>query len=473
MVAYTVDLVEELSTGDVSNFELVGLNIPVRMFLIKSNQEVELTRSVSDFRIVRETEKAVDIAELFLSSNVGIEIGDEIVLTDVSKNKIFGGYVEGVEKKDRVKVIVYSYGKELLTTYVFNSWSNQRLKTIVESIVSETNLSIGYVEDLDITLERWISRESAIENLQKLALASNCSIRVDSDKNFYFEEKGVTYWNTTITRDNSVFLNVEKDTSQMANDILVKGGELRQINSESFTGDGVTKEFTLTYKPLSVKVTVDGSLLSRDSYSVIEEQKKVILNTAPASGSSIVIEYEYFYPQTVRFRSWESINKYGKYFRVLEVKWLKEYTDLVSYGKAYLSEYSRPFFRVRIKRKFDANEIMNVRPGMVVRVIDSVYGIDENMIVQKQEIKVDGIEYVLGSYVSNAVLVQAETINRIKELERRLSSEEVITEFSSIGSSVGVDLTTYSVGNATVTWQDTFILGTGNDIDTTALSGYQ
>lgn len=61
--------------------------------------------------------------------------------------------------------------------------------------------------------------------------------------------------------------------------------------SDAFTGDGATVTFTLTDTPSSItSVKVDGTALSSDDYSVAG--KVVTLDSAPANGKAVVIEYE-------------------------------------------------------------------------------------------------------------------------------------------------------------------------------------
>jgi len=441
-------------------------------FLVVNEQEC----NVYSFKIKKTLESFVDSCEVKLSNQYDndIEIGDEAKLY-WKGNLLFAGYVRKKERKGGYLIVeILSYGEELMSTYVFRNYENKYIHEIVEDLVSETNLNIGEIQQANVKVNRWVCRESIIENLKKLATTLNYDIWTDASKNFYFKQRGIEISSYTFTRQNSNIVSIKQDTTKLANDILIKGGEVRHITTETFTGDGTTEKFTLTYKPLDIKITIDGSLVDPSEYEIREEQKKIIFNTAPANGSSIEVEYSYFYPITVRLQNNQSIDKYGRHFKVLESKWLKTYGDILNYGTSYLGKFSSPLYQVKLERKFDFDEVVSNRPGMLVQFQDNIYNIDTKLEIVAMEIEMTKITYYLSSYVGDILLTQAEIMERIKELERRLSSEEAITIYLGISESIDID-ESEDMESGSVVWEDSFILGdaTNSDIDTTPLSGYK
>lgn len=449
----------------------VDVNKPYPILLISGKDCM-----VHNFKIKKTLESFVDSCEVKISKEYDgyVKIG-LIARLYWKGNLLFAGYVRKKERKGAYLVVeVLSYGEELMNTYVFRNYENKYIHEIVNDLISETNLNIGEIQQTNIKLERWICRESIIENLKKLAIVLNYDIWTDVNKNFYFKQRGIDISTYTFSRQNSNILSIKQDTTKLANDILIKGGEVRNITVDSFTGDGSTKEFTLTYKPLDVKVSIDGSLVSRSEYEIKEEQKKIIFNTAPASGSSIEVEYSYFYPITIRLQNKQSIGKYGRYFKVLELKWLKTQGDIVNYGTSYLNKFAEPLYQIKLERKFDFDEVVSNRPGMLVQFQDNIYNIDTKLEIVGMEIEMTKITYYLSSYVGDILLTQAEIMERIKELERRLSSEEVITLYAGISEEAEVS-ESESMESGSVVWKDSFILGDAakSDIDSTPLSGYK
>ncbi len=432
--------------------------------------------NVYGFKIKKTLESFVDSCEI----KIGKEYDSYVEIGLVARlywkgNLLFAGYVRKKERKGGYLIVeILSYGEELISTYVFRNYENKYIHEIVEDLVSETNLNIGEIQQANVKVNRWVCRESIIENLKKLATTLNYDIWTDANKNFYFKQRGIEISSYTFTRQNSNIISIKQDTTKLANDILIKGGEVRHITTETFTGDGTTKEFTLTYKPLDIKVIIDGSLVNPSEYEIREEQKKIIFNSAPANGSSIEVEYSYFYPITIRLQDNQSISKYGRHFKVLELKWLKTQGDIVNYGTSYLGKFSSPLYQVKLERKFDFDEVTNNRPGMLVQFQDNIYNIDTKLEIVAMEIEMTKITYYLSSYVGDILLTQAEIMERIKELERRLSSEETITLYLGVGESMDID-ESEDMESGSVVWKDTFILGdiSNSDIDIVPLSGYK
>ena len=418
----------------------------------------------------------VDTAKCLVTKREYSEIGETFIVR-YGSDVVFVGYLSDVRGKSAgVKELKFlSYARKLLDVYVFRVWQNVWLEDVVRDIVEkELGLTIEQIDESNILLERWICRETAIENLSKLAYIAEAEFFIDENGKFYWLRKGARDSGYVFKDgEDSKIVSIRHDDRKLCNTVIVKGGEVLTRTHESFSGDGSTMEFELKYRPVSVKVLIDGTEQSRDSYEVIEEQKKIRFDSPPADGSTIDVYYDYFYPITVRLKDYDSIARYGVRSKVVEAKWIKTMSDAIEYARGYLAKYAKPILTVTVWRKFDVNEWKSLFLGYKVRLVSELHNIDEDMVIVGMRLMLDRgiIEYKLSNLEYDTAFLLIEAMRRIKEIERRLSSEDKITD-TLLKSEILMRSVSDTQVESLVSYDASFTLGI-SDITTDKLSWWR
>ncbi len=109
----------------------------------------------------------------------------------------------------------------------------------------------------------------------------------------------------TLTESNSALLEVKTSAKEAYSRVRVIGYTGTDITvKESFSGDGVTKDFVLSYYPRTIiRIIADGS--ETWSYRVDGENKVVHMNTAPTSSLDVYYAAMDMVEQSVRDRGIE------------------------------------------------------------------------------------------------------------------------------------------------------------------------
>jgi len=419
-----------------------------------------------DISIDKELNRAVDEAEIQLNEEdyPNLAVGDEIIITK-DGSKLFGGYVIEKESDNKtLNVKCNSYGYQLNNIYAEEIYENKSPEEIVQDLISNyTDLTYASTATSGVTLTRWVVRGYLNEEIGKLADILQWQIKTDPDKNFYFEPAGYESSGKTLEYGVNLIESTWKfDTTNLTNWVVLKAGQAKLNTQETFSGDGSTTEFTLSFKPIEVRVTVDGvervggyQGQSGIDYYVDNENKKIVFTTAPNSGASIVVEYTFFKPIVVEAKDNSSINQYGIYRKEIQAKWISTYNDARKYAKSYITQYSEPIKIGKLKASIDTD----LRPGQTIRIIDDINNIDEDLTIKKITIKRDFMELEVGSVVTNILDWHAAVEKRIKELEKELTSTPDILQkylYFSENLKVGLKISKievkYRYVNTTIKW---------------------
>lgn len=401
------------------------------MFYIVGVTNVDIMSYVSDFKLERELEKLLDKLTFKVSRRidtlagfVGFNPNVEILL-QFNSIGIFRGRIKTSDKKQVYSLEAYSCAEILDRTLAQKVYENTTPEAIFDDLISTYSDLTPISVVSDIVIDRLVADDYVGTIISNLANAMDWLIYTDSAKNIYFKPRGNTTNASIIRRQsassNAIFGEWKKDYNELCNEIKVTGDNINYDTQETFTGDGSTKDFTLSEQPVSVKVSLDGVESSKDDYDVDAEFKKITFVTAPASLVSIVIDYSYALPLYAVRDDTTSISTNGKFTKIFFHKWLKTRADIITYCKNYIEGYKDALLSNVIQ--MNSAYITIFTPGEQVRIIDDLESYDDYYVINriKLELLKGMVEIHVGSYIPIFSNTQNDIIDRIKELEKNLS----------------------------------------------------
>lgn len=415
------------------------------------------------------TENAVDCAEVVIKA-CDLAVGDEVVFyKEDGTTKIFAGVI--VEKREEKlwKLKILGYGWELNNVWITQVYENKSPEWIVENIIENyTNFTYASTSTSGVTLTKYVANDYAYKIIDELARLLDWQFYTDADKNAYFEPKGIINNGRVFEEGvNCKIVSWREDPSKLANKVRLKGGMVNYTTQQSFTGNGSQKEFVLNYKPTSnIRVLVNGVEKSggvggKGEYEVDAEQRKIIFATAPASGASIQVTYGYEVPIVVESEAPNSIAKYGVVFKEVEMPSIRTFEDARRFVLQYLDVYSEPAISV----DFEIGGIdTTIQQGELITVVDNLRNKNRRVVITKVRYAYpQGITSVeAGSIYYTVYDWQKEVQERIKELEKKVTSETIVMTQRGFKGNLKISL------NAVVTKKkrsinDSFILGHENN----------
>lgn len=223
-------------------------------------------------------------------------------------------YDEKVIKKKKLRLTAHDKLHDFKKTF-FNKSYNKNIdpeagevsaifKDIVETFgdFQASVVSTG-TGDADVVLDNFVAKDAVLlQKLRELADYVNYIFYHDYENDVIrFEPPGDTTFNKAlVTRQNILGIpSWEDNVERMVNKVKIKGARQEDTREDTFTGDGSTTDFDLSFEPFRTKVTVDGTLQKRGlegssesfDYKVDRELQRVEFENAPSNGSNIVVEY--------------------------------------------------------------------------------------------------------------------------------------------------------------------------------------
>lgn len=315
-------------------------------------------------------------------------------------------------------------------------------ETIIEggdSTLTATVVSTGTnAEDL---IDKFPCRKTdRFERLRVLADFYGYQTYFDyDDETVHFEPEGNTTNGNNITVKSNQVAGLpiwQSDNTQLINQIRVEGAE-QLVETEETGTIGTTSGYTttdilLSFQPTSTRVFVDGTLkiggvpgsTSTFDYSVDESEKKIVWNTsqfAPTGGEVVDVRYSYPRPTPVLVKRNSSIASYGISSTVKHFSDIKTVEDARKRGNLYLDAYAEPFLKSMVKVTSINN---SYRVGQKVRIIDTVNGRDELLVINKvikewphkfDQVHVGDKDYTIAEY--NRLVL--DKIKRLEEFQSK------------------------------------------------------
>ncbi len=336
-------------------------------------------------------------------------------------------------------------GYELNNLLIQTVWENKSPEYIVQDIIDNyTNtLTFASSESSGITLTKYIGNAYALDIIKDMMDLLLWELVIDVNDNVYFQPKGEVDNGVTLTNGTDcITSNWKEDNNSMVNHIKVIGGFESFALQETISGTGT--EFTLSKKPQgSLRVTVGGTEISPDYYTVDAENKTV---TFTSSRTDPLFDYSYSRPVIVENQDDASINLYGEIYKTIPAPWLDSFSEARIYAQKILDSYSSPLLSVDVVYP-DINT--NIVVGEKVNVVDDIRNENEQMVVNSitWDASQGTTTYKCGSDVFVFYEWQREVQERIKKIERRFTNEDDIIFTRLFREKFNVDL------EITQTWQ--------------------
>jgi len=429
--------------------------------------------------INKEDSTNTDVLNLQIPFTTSISVGDIVNYYDKDSTLIFHGIVQTIKTSGIKEVEVYDYGAELLQRTVNEIFNDQSPEEIIESIINDYT-TLTYVSTITsgITISTYVAnKKKAWDVVTELSEVLLANFRVDQNKNFQLELEGNTKSSksiTTGTLGNAILDGTWKeDKSKLVNSATVDGDD-RQIferEPELYSGDGSTTEFSLSEIPLDIKVEhpvgtiktgyVEGS--STGDYTIDRDNKKVIFDTAPGSGTdNIQVTYTVSIPISVRRKSKGSIDIYGQHDKNYKKPYIKTRNDARDLALFIINRFSQPLksatFIITSNTEFyDFNSWL---PNQVVDVTDNIFNISGSYIIREVERSNLGeLKVTVGDPSDDFISWSKEAQQRIKQLEEKDDNATILSEDEFVSESITLQ---FDCGITTVTERtfqsDTFYL---------------
>ena len=312
--------------------------------------------------------------------------------------------------------------------------------TLMEDYAGLTAVVGGTVQDYGTThiISKFICNHADVfERCEMLANAIGWQFyyNPDDDK-VYFEENGFPAASTTLTVGTNVSNNPPwaYDKSAMINKYKIIGGEDLVETDETFDGDAAEDTFTLEFTPVSVRVTVGGSLQvgGNDTtsgtfdYQVDTENKQIIFESGSIPGAgvgNVAVTYTHNLPRPVINSNQDSIDTHGTYEKVSFAVELRDVDDVKTYCRQYISTYSIPF---QVCNDVKVVDVSDMFPGQAVTIVDTTHSINKTFYITKTEMYYPYVPDKLAVTDSNSAEEDfGTTVNdRVRRLEEAMGQNQ-------------------------------------------------
>lgn len=315
---------------------------------------------------------------------------DEIEFLDLSDNVIFTGYVREIENGSFKTTSCFDYGVILGEIPIRHNFENMTPVEIIEYVIEtytpftfSASSAVSAITFADIVLYPSRNRK-AIEIIDDMHSVLGTTHYVDKDKVFHLEFEGdetnplVLTVGFNCATDETGWVS---DTSQLAKGVIVNGDNKRIEEIEFKSGNGSQTEFTLTnpYTDIKVEYPVGTALspqvddISSGDYKIYKETKKIVFNSAPASGTNNIKIYYVYNIQTNFSISSTSIYD-NPHTKVINKEFLKEVSDCKKYAEKYYDKFKNPLRNCRLF--FQSMDITLFRANQRIRVVDNLHKVN-------------------------------------------------------------------------------------------------
>lgn len=255
----------------------------------------------------------------------------------------------------------------------------------------------------------------------------------DEDDLVYFVPDNSIPTTTVLTTGIEIANRIQWNTTgeDLANNITIIGGTQLDWNTQSFIGDGITKDFKLDTIPIDTDVYINSTKVYRgvDSsdlkdFIVHNDTKIVSFTTAPALGDIIDINYSYNIPVKVQSSDNTSINKYTQHDLTIVDTRMTNTDDTELQVNNILEQKAQALTSTPLK-VLKNNDLV---PGQSILIIDKTNNINKT-------VNVIGIDYAypypgdlveVGQVASSGLDIQINIIDSIQKLQRQLASNSDI-----------------------------------------------
>jgi hypothetical protein len=379
--------------------------------------------------------------------------------SDGSTN-VFKGIVHGVEEPNVWVLSVLSNGFELVNNYVEKVYKSVSPESIVEDVVDNFTENLVYDSGLSgtsgIVIDEYVAQNYAVNVIKDMMNLLRWRFNIDQNDNCYFNKEGVF-------DDGKIFVNGtnfditkwEESDENVINHVRVEAGFELPRRIEELVG--VDTVFALVNRPdSSVRVLEAGVEVSPDDYKVEPEVPQIVFDVAVTDP---VVEYTYRRRIIVEDENEDSINSpIGRRFQRVDAPYFVTRPDARRFAASVVSEFG--FEEVSVEGVIPSL-VFDLRLNELCRVVDGLRGKSVDLVIQSITFDYDeGVtRLVFGRRLFDFVNWQNGVQERIKELERRFTSDAEKTFVRSTTNKLKVSVEDLS--EPLVVWSPTnsFILG--------------
>lgn len=404
-----------------------------------STGTVIVTRSVFDLVPTLQEGTSVSITRGLVTPS------DEAVFDgEVSKIEEFNGLVTLTIVDEMIKTINAEVTKTYTSADAFAGVGSEIFKDLINSYTDLTadDTSVVSTGTANIRTTFICNHASVYEKIKELCFIYNyIAYYSPTTGKVHFEPREYVTYGTAL----QVGVNIKNqlkwigDGQQLINDFTVLGGELLVEDEVFFDGTGAQAEFTLPYKPVSVRVEVDsgsGFVLQtpgvEDStptgydYVVDKEAPTITFQSGsePTSGSNNVkVTIIRALPVPLRATDSASVGTYGRRRKTQHLVNVQGVTDAESYASAFVSKNKDP----------QKNTIIQTTEtpvaGNLIRVIDKPNRKDLTLYIHRVEKMWPGryTKLTVGEKMFRMTDLQNDNAERLKRLEELSAQNTQIT----------------------------------------------
>lgn len=370
-----------------------------------------------------------------LDNEISTIIKDKINPKSVLK---FGGYVTKLDiNLAYKKVIAQSFGKVLVETEVRGqSYDGKSPEFILNDLITNnTNFTFddrGTATNL--TVDKFIADGKLYDIIRDFASYTNRIFYTTPMKEFIFEPSEYNYIkNKTYTHgDSNVIINKKGfDDTKLVNQLTLIGETQKFSRTQSFTGNGNNKVFTLDHAATTIEVKIGGTLKTpNEDYELDTLSKQITFTTAPSNSASVTTEYAYEIPMVIKGERAASITKYGTHAKKLVLNWITNRTDGVRFVQSYLNRYSE--IQERTSVNF-ASLIGYLSENDVVNLLHSSIGVSGDFVVKSITWNYPEMNtsIVVGEYYFDFFEDDQEIVRKLHDFETAITTSKEIQDYES------------------------------------------
>jgi len=401
-------------------------------YRLGGTQAVGQTLSFSA-KITKKDVRKPSILSFGIRQSTTPQLNDEVHYYDLDNTQVFGGYIQKVVDSNGIQAIeVGDYSIKLGQTKFSVIYTNMSPEAIIEDIITNyTELTYVSTVSTGITIEKIVFKDEWIlDALVKLLEIFSGAYSVDLSKNF---NMWLEFANTCTKSLNYGFdmLSEEgwtRDISVKAEKVIVLGAIVDQRTTETLAGTNTV--FYTSYKPENIQITG----LQRTTpdiagdYAVEEENKKI---TFVSSKTDPVVSYTYKSQVRVEVGTGKTV--------LLE----KKYIESKAQARQLAQRYRDRFFDGAQNsqwKKVDSNiSLYNV--GDSIYVEDAQNGATGYYVIKQVTLELPNrLTLDVGETEEDLYDWQKETIERLKQLEKKSTDGDYVTSYDYLRTDINVDV---------------------------------
>lgn len=372
------------------------------------------------------------------SSGYKPAILDDVKLYDVDGTTVlFGGTIITIDEDvngmvEYCRITCKDYTFELDRTLVIDTFENQTVQSIIESIVGfpTGNFTVTNVDGTQVVKFIAFNYEQPSKCIQQLAQLFEYDWYVDADKDIHFFSKtnNPAPFNLTDTSANYIYksLKIRNDIKNLRNSVIVRGGQYQGSTvTEKQEADGQRTTFQFAYQYANIvvkKATITQTVgidfitdpLTVDCLYNFNE-KSIKFPIAPANGTLIEVSGNPYIPVIVKVRDTVSVAENGEYqFKIID-KSINSKEGARDRAKAELKAWANT-----INEGSFATQTVGLDTGQLINIQSTIRGIDTDYVISRITSKL----HTPTEFIHECTLVTSKTFGMIEFLQKLLMEKD-------------------------------------------------